>query len=89
MPIFHHWRLIVMLALVWPAAACAGRARSLVTPSAATFGFQPASHLLSAERDVQWVGQEPHCILRLVLAGAPQSTAVYAEAPREWCSGID
>ena len=76
--------VIVMTAiLLWP------RVHPVASPATPTFGFVSASDLFLAERDVQWVGNTPHCIVRLVLAEAPEAGATYAEAPMAWCSGVD
>ena len=52
-----------------------------------TESFDPAPGLF-AERDVQYVGNVPHCILRLTMADVPDGTAVYAEATMQWCEGV-
>ena len=69
--------------------ACGGKRQPVTSPSAPTFGFTKADGLFLAERDVQWTGTTPHCIVRLVLAAAPNALATYAEAPIEWCAGVD
>lgn len=70
-------------------AACAQKRQPVTSPASPTFGFTRADGLFLAERDVQWTGTTPHCIVRLVLASAPESLAAYVEVPAEWCAGVD
>lgn len=83
-------RLVAALVVCLGVGACSTATRQPVTsPATPTFGFSPADGLFLAERDLHWTGSTPHCIVRIVLASAPDGLAVYAEAPIEWCSGVD
>lgn len=83
--------LLVLVVLIGQAvgAACAQKRQPVASPASPSFGFTKADGLFLAERDVQWTGTTPHCIVRLVLASAPEALASYSEVPIEWCAGID
>ena len=78
----------LLLLLVIAAVGCGARRVAVGGPPAQSFGFTDASGLFLAERDVQWTGTTAHCIVRLVLASAPDSVAAYVEVAMEWCAGI-
>ena len=76
-------RLLPLLLVALTASACASRAPVVTGPRTPT--FEPVAGLF-AERDVQYVGNVPHCILRLTMAEGGE--AVYAEATMQWCEGV-
>ena len=79
---------VVVMACI-SVVACGGKRQPVTSPATPSFGFTSADGLFLAERDVQWTGTTPHCIVRLVLAAAPESLASYVEVPAEWCAGVD
>ena len=76
-------RFTILLLVVLTAGCAAHRAPVASGTRADTFSPAPG---LFAERDVQYVGNVPHCILRLTMAEGGE--AVYAEATMQWCEGV-
>lgn len=77
---------VLVIAIALLAAGCAAKKTQVVTGPTTNGDFVPAPGLF-AERDVQYVGSVPHCIVRLSKAKQPESFASYAEVPLDWCEG--
>ena len=75
--------LVMVLAVL--AVGC-GMKRTPVATGPRTDGFVPAPGLF-AERDVQYIGSKPHCILRITQTELPDGLASYFEVPLQWCEG--
>ena len=75
---------VAMLLCVVLSVGC-GMKRTPVASGQRTEDFVPAPGLF-AERDIQYIGNVPHCILRLTME--KDGAAVYAEAVLQWCEGV-
>ena len=91
-------RDVVFLAIVLPLVGVVGyqsyqNHQRLVATAAADAtgiraeGFSPAPGFF-VERDLQYVGSVPHCIVRLTRQEAIDGVAAYSEVVPEWCEGL-
>ena len=76
--------LVILLEVL--AVGC-GMKKTPVATGPRTDGFVPAPGLF-AERDVQYIGPTPKCIVRLTLEEAKDGLASYSEVPMDWCEGV-
>ncbi len=77
---------VAILAVLAVCASACGGARAPVVTGPRTPNFEPVAGLF-AERDVQYVGNVPHCILRISIAGDERFVS-YVDVAMEWCEGV-